>query len=81
MTEILEKVFKIASNFSEEEQEVLANHWIQEMRTPNFIELIKDEMKWEDSFSKSQDVLEMLASKALEQARQGKAEEIGWDEL
>jgi len=81
MTEILEKAFKIASNFSDEEQEVLANHWIREMRTPNFIEMIKDEMKWEKSFSKSQDVLEMLANKALEEARQGKAEEIGWDEL
>ena len=39
-----------------------------------------DEMKWEKSFSESQDALEMLANKALEQARQGKAEEIGWDE-
>lgn len=72
----MEKAFRIASNFSEEEQEVLANHWIQEMKPPNFIEIIKDEMKWEKSLSKSQDVLEMLANKALEDARQEKAEEI-----
>lgn len=81
MTEILEKAFKIALNFSKEEQEVLANHWIREMRTPNFIDIIKDEMKWDKSFLESQDVFEMLADKALEEARQSKAEEIGWDEL
>lgn len=81
MTEILEKAFQIASNFSEAEQEVLADHWIREMRTPHFIEMIKDEMKWEQSFSESQDVLEILADKALKEIREGKAEEIEWDEL
>ena len=66
-TEILEKAFKIASNFSDQEQEILANHWIRKMRTPNFIERIKEEMKWEQSFSESHDILEMLADEALEE--------------
>ncbi|MBC8182196.1 hypothetical protein H8E88_13880 [candidate division KSB1 bacterium] len=77
----LEKAFKMASKLSDDEQKMLAFHWIQEMKTPNFLEVIKDEMKWEESFSKSQDVLEMLADEALRDIEQGRAEEIGWDKL
>ncbi|MBL7093798.1 hypothetical protein ISS22_07475 [candidate division KSB1 bacterium] len=71
----------MASKLSDDEQKMLAFHWIQEMKTPNFLEVIKDEMKWEESFSKSQDVLEMLADEALRDIEQGRAEEIGWDKL
>lgn len=77
----LEKAFKMASKLSDDEQKMLAFHWIQEMKTPNFLEVIKDEMKWEESFSKSQDVLEMLTDEALRDIEQGRAEEIGWDKL
>ncbi len=38
-------------------------------------------MKWKKTFSESQDILGMLADIALEEVRQGKAEEIGWDTL
>ena len=81
MITTLEKAFKMASKLSDDEQKMLAFHWIQEMKTPNFLEVIKDEMKWEESFSKSQDVLEMLADEALRDIEQGRAEEIGWDKL
>jgi len=51
------------------------------MKIPDFIEMIKDDMQWEKSFSESQDVLEMLADKAIKEAEEGKSEIIGWDEL
>ncbi len=81
MIAIWEEVLKTASGFSEEEQKILANRWIREMKMPDFIETVRDEMKWQKSFSESQDVLEMMADKALEEIRGGKAEQIGWDEL
>ncbi|MBF0388834.1 MAG: hypothetical protein HQK71_01890 [Desulfamplus sp.] len=68
-------------HFSEEEQEILGKYWIHEMQKANLIETIKDEIKWQKSFVESQDILEMLADKALEEYREGKAEKRGWDEL
>ncbi len=81
MIEIWEEVLKTVSEFSEEDQEVLASHWILEMKMPDFIEIVRDEMKWHKSFSESQDVLEMMANKALKEVREGKAEQTGWDEI
>ena len=81
MIAIWEEVLKTASEFSEEEQKILASRWLREMKMPDFIEIIRDEMKWEKSFSESRDVLEMMADKAIEEVREGKAEQIGWDEL
>jgi len=81
MIAVMEKVFEMASRFPEEEQEIIAFHRIGEMKLPNFIEMIKDDLKWDKSFSESQDILEMMAEKALKEAREGKAEQIGWDEL
>ncbi len=51
------------------------------MKSPDCVERIKDEIKWEKAFSESQDVLEKRADRALEEIKEGKAEEIGWDEL
>ncbi len=81
MLPYIKEALEIASNFSEDEQKILADHWMQEMKSPDCIERIKDEMKWEEPFSESQDILEMLADKALDEVKQGKAEEIGWDKL
>jgi uncharacterized protein YpiB (UPF0302 family) len=81
MTAILQEAFNMASEFSEKEQEIIALHWIGEMKIPDFIEMIKDDVQWEKSFSESQDVLEMLADKAIKEAEEGKSERIGWDEL
>jgi hypothetical protein len=66
----MEKVFKKVSEFSEKEQEILGHYWIKEINHPDFIERIKDEMKWDKSFSESQDVLEMMADKALKEVRE-----------
>ncbi|MEA1960416.1 MAG: hypothetical protein U9N81_03855 [Bacillota bacterium] len=81
MIAILEEAFKRASEFSEDEQKVLAQYWIDQMKASDYIEIIKDEMKWKKSFSESQDVLGMMADKALKETAEGKAEQIGWDEL
>lgn len=81
MTAILQEAFNMASGFSEKEQEIIALHWIGEMKIPDFIEMIKDDMQWEQSFSESQNALEMLADKAIKEAEEGKSERIGWDEL
>jgi hypothetical protein len=81
MIGILEEVFKMASEFPEKEQEILGHYWIQEIKSPDFIKKVKDEMKWQKSFSESSDILEMMAEKALMEAKLGKAEKIGWDEL
>ncbi len=81
MLPYIKEALEIASNFSEDEQKILATHWIQEMKSPDCIEKIKDEMKWEKTFSESQDVLRILADRALEEIKQGKAEKIEWDKL
>ncbi|MCP4371209.1 MAG: hypothetical protein GY797_24305 [Deltaproteobacteria bacterium] len=72
MVTFLQEAFEMASKLPQEEQSALAALWIEEM---------KEEMKWEKTFADSQDVLEALADKALEEIAQGKAEEIGWNEL
>lgn len=81
MIAILEEAFRRASEFSEDEQEVLAQYWIDQMKRSDYIDIIKDEMKWKKSFSESQDVLGMMADKALKEVAEGRAERIGWDEL
>ncbi len=81
MIAVMEEIFERVSKFSEKEQEILAHYWIMEINQPDFIEKIKDEIKWDKSFSESQDILEMMADKALKEAGEGKAEQIGWDGL
>jgi len=72
MLTLLQEVFEIASKLPQEEQDALASRWIEEMN---------EEVKWGKTFAESQDALEALADKALEEIAQGKAEEIGWEEL
>lgn len=81
MQATLEQAVKMASKLKEEEQEILASYWIREMKQPNFLEIIKDELNWEKSFAESQDELAILADQALSEIEQGKAEEIDWDKL
>ena len=80
MTTALEQVFEMASKFSEEEQRILANHWLREIRTPDFIEIIRDEMKWEKSFRRLRMSLKKWQIEP-EEIREGKAEQVGWDKL
>ena len=72
MVTLLQRAFDMASKLPDEKQEALASLWIEE---------IEEEMRWEKTFAESQDVLEALADKALEEIAQGKAEEREWTEL
>ena len=81
MNTTLAEVFQIAAKLPENEQQLLANYWLEEIKNANYLENIKDEMKWNKTFSESQDALEILANQAMEEINQGKAEAIDWDEL
>ena len=76
MLSCIKEAVNIAANFSKDEQKMLARHWIQEMKSPDCIERMKDEIKWEKTFRESQDVLEILADNALKEIKEGKSEEV-----
>jgi len=56
MTKLLDNAFKEASTLPKPEQDIFARFIIDE---------IKSEKKWEDSFSKTEDLLSTLANDAL----------------
>jgi len=56
MTELLEKAFSEVSKLPQQEQDSFAA-WI--------IEELASEHRWQENFSKSQDVLERLADEAI----------------
>ena len=62
MTELLKKALAKLSELPENEQEEIAS-WI--------LEEIEDEKKWQTSFANSEKQLEMLASEALQEFKQG----------
>ena len=72
MTELLQKAIDMASKLPLQDQETLAAMWIEEMES---------EAKWHQLFVQSHEVLEELASEALEDFKTGKTEPMGWDKL
>jgi hypothetical protein len=72
MTTLLEKAFKKAS--------ILPND-IQDEIAEQLLEDIESEEKWQTAFINSQDKLEKLADKALEDFKSGKGKHMGIDEL
>lgn len=71
-TQLLEKAFEEASKLPETEQNVLARHWLEDLQA---------EVKWEKLFAGSEDVLEELATQALEADERGETEALNPDEL
>ncbi len=63
MTELLKKALAKLSELPENEQEEIASLILEE---------IEDEKKWQTSFANSEKQLEMLASEALKEFKQGK---------
>ena len=59
MTKLLEKAFEALNKLPENEQD-------------NFAQLIIDDLKWDNSFSTSQDMLLSMANEALEEYKNGK---------
>ena len=70
MTKLLENAFARASQLSEEEQEALARFIIQESESYS---------KWDTQLASSEDVLESLASTALDEFNKGSAPKLDLD--
>jgi len=63
MTTLLEKAFKETARLPEVDQNALAKWVLDELHS---------ETKWQRTFAESEDILEKLADKALEDKRTGK---------
>jgi len=72
MTELLEKAFSEVSKLPQQEQDSFAT-WI--------IEELASEHRWQENFSKSQDVLERLADEAILEHRSGKTRLLDWERI
>ena len=69
MTELLKKALARLSALSGPEQDAVAARILTEL---------DDEERWQKSFAKNQDLLEVLAQEALEEDRQGKTLSRDW---
>ena len=72
MTQLLKKAFDQASQLPPEEQDALAQWIMEEMAS---------ERRWEEAFRGSADRLKALAEEALQEAREGRTEELDPDRL
>ena len=72
MTALLQEVFKKASVLPEAVQDMLARELLAE---------IEWEIQWDSTFENSQSALEKLTLKAMQEYREGKTTEMGFDEL
>jgi hypothetical protein len=72
MTNLLTQAFQKASALPENLQDELAAELIEE---------IEWESRWDKTLDQSQDKIDQLAQKALEEYRSGKTKEMGFDQL
>jgi hypothetical protein len=72
MTLLLEKAFEKATSLPPELQDEFGALFIAEMES---------ELRWNELFEQSQDVLAQMGQEALEEYRAGKTKALGWDEL
>jgi len=72
MTTLLNEAFKKASRLPENIQDEIASQLIED---------IENEIGWESAFEKTQDELNKLADKALEDFEAGRVRKMGFDEL
>lgn len=72
MTELLQKAFDQAATLPPEDQDAIAARLIDE---------IESERRWDDLFSRSQDLLEKMANEALAEHRSGLTEPLDPDNL
>jgi hypothetical protein len=72
MTALLQEAFKKASALPTEVQELVAKELIEE---------IEWETRWDRTLAESQHVLDQLTTRAMQEYREGKTEEKGFDEL
>ncbi len=72
MTSLLKKAFDKASQLPQNLQDQIAQGLLEE---------IEWELKWDETLAGSEDLLEKLANKALQEFEAGKTVEKGFDEL
>jgi hypothetical protein len=72
MTALLQEVFQKASVLPEAVQDMLARELLAEIEWEN---------QWDSTFENSQSALEKLTLKAMQEYREGKTTEMGFDEL
>ncbi len=72
MTALLQKVFQKASVLPDYMQDMLAEELLNEMEW---------EEKWDTTLENSQSALDKLTLRAMQQYREGKTKEMGFDEL
>ncbi|MGW8257904.1 MAG: hypothetical protein ACWGMZ_10500 [Thermoguttaceae bacterium] len=72
MTKLLAEAFQRASELPENLQDELACELIEE---------IEWEDRWDKTLAESQDKIDQLAQKAIEEFKAGKTREMGFDEL
>ena len=72
MTVLLQEVFEKASALPEEQQDVLAREFLQEIEWEN---------RWDKTLEKSQNTLDKMTEKAMRAYESGETEEMGFDEL
>jgi hypothetical protein len=75
MTQLLTEAFQQASQLPESLQDQVA----QEIR--EVLEEVESEGRWDETLAASQDQLDRLGQKALEEYRAGRTKEMGFDEL
>lgn len=67
MTELLERAVAQIKQLSENEQDAIAAIILEEM---------EDEVRWQEKFARSQDVLAKLATEAMAEDQAGKTQEL-----
>jgi hypothetical protein len=72
MTSLLNQAFQKASQLPDRLQDELAQEFLAE---------IESEGRWDQALADSQDQLDRMAEKALEEYRTGKTREMGFDEI
>jgi len=72
MTSLLRKAFDRASQLPQNLQDQIAQGLLEE---------IEGELKWDETLAGSEDFLEKLANKALQEFEAGKTVQKGFDEL
>lgn len=72
MTALLSQAFNKAAELPETIQEQIAQQLLED---------IEAELKWDQTFAKTQDQLAKLADKALQEIKAKRVEKMGFDEL
>lgn len=72
MTTLLNEAFKKVSRLPESIQDEIASQLIED---------IENEIAWETAFEETQDKLDKLAGKALEEFEAGRVKKMAFDEL